>query len=213
MRGLGTAHTRDSVGEPGGREKTKLFSPRSRQQGSPGWLAVRSMDASTDSWRLSLAGHKVRILGGRADRIATGEMRMPTGGCMFIRSRNHHVVSLSLHDISRLHSIPFFLTRAGFGKAIVDLFVAQGAKVVVMDLNVAKDAPLEVAGHGSGSAMQLKANVCQMDDWKRAVRTAVCHYNVAPLTFCVLTEKSFLLTRLTTDRSWPQGIWRRAISE
>lgn len=58
----------------------------------------------------------------------------------------------------------------GFGKAIVETFVAHGANVVVMDLSFKEDgAPMPINGSKEGGAVQLKANVTSREDWQKAV--------------------------------------------
>lgn len=57
----------------------------------------------------------------------------------------------------------------GFGKTIVETFIEHGARIVVMDLSFSQDGPMDIKGASPNTAIQLKANVCDLGDWKRAV--------------------------------------------
>ena len=70
---------------------------------------------------------------------------------------------------------------SGFGKAIVDTFIEQGAKVLVMDLN-ANEGKLE--NYDESIGQQIKANVCLSKDWKKAVEICQSKFGQSP-TICV----------------------------
>lgn len=71
--------------------------------------------------------------------------------------------------------------KSGFGKAIVDTFLAQGAKVLVMDLS-AKDGSIE--GIKEDQGQECKANVCSIQDWKKAVEICQSKFHQTP-TICI----------------------------
>lgn len=54
----------------------------------------------------------------------------------------------------------------GFGKGILELFVREGAAVLGLDLQ-AQDGAVE--GFSEQQAYQLKSNVTEESDWKKAV--------------------------------------------
>ncbi|MCO5584913.1 hypothetical protein L7F22_038845 [Adiantum nelumboides] len=70
---------------------------------------------------------------------------------------------------------------SGFGKAIVDTFIEQGAKVLVMDLNASQGS---LKDHDENFGQQIKANVCSSEDWKKAIEICQSKFNQTP-TICV----------------------------
>ncbi|PWN34165.1 NAD(P)-binding protein [Meira miltonrushii] len=72
---------------------------------------------------------------------------------------------------------------SGFGKAVVDTFIEQGAKVLVMDLN-ANEGGGGLKDHDETVGQQLKANVCSAQDWKTAVEICQSKFGQTP-TICV----------------------------
>ncbi|ETS84353.1 hypothetical protein PFICI_02378 [Pestalotiopsis fici W106-1] len=61
---------------------------------------------------------------------------------------------------------------AGFGVGIVDKFVHEGAKVVILDV-VEENAQAVVSKHPKGSSVAIKGDVSSESDWKRALEVAV----------------------------------------
>ncbi|KAH7010395.1 oxidoreductase [Ilyonectria destructans] len=61
---------------------------------------------------------------------------------------------------------------AGFGVGIVEKFVIEGAKVVVLDINE-KDAKKVASAHPNGSTVGIKGDVSSEADWKAALDIAV----------------------------------------
>lgn len=61
---------------------------------------------------------------------------------------------------------------AGFGVGIVEKFVIEGAKVVVLDINE-KDAKKVASAHPNGSTVGIKGDVASEADWKAALDIAV----------------------------------------
>lgn len=70
---------------------------------------------------------------------------------------------------------------SGFGKAIADTFVQHGAKVLVMDLCATEGA---LSDHPAQKAQQIKADVCEPDDWRKAIDVCIRQFGAAP-TVCV----------------------------
>jgi NAD(P)-dependent dehydrogenase (short-subunit alcohol dehydrogenase family) len=66
-------------------------------------------------------------------------------------------------------------SEAGFGSAIARAFVAEGARVVLADINAqgARDVALSIGGGGGAGAVKpFTMNVTREEDWSRAVEFA-----------------------------------------
>lgn len=61
---------------------------------------------------------------------------------------------------------------AGFGVGIVDKFVREGAKVVIVDI-VEENAKEVASKHPDGSCIGIKGDVSSEGDWKRALDVAL----------------------------------------
>lgn len=61
----------------------------------------------------------------------------------------------------------------GFGRAIVEAFLEHGARVAIMDLSFEQDGFWEGSDF-SNKALQIKANVCLLEDWTNMVGLMTC---------------------------------------
>lgn len=77
--------------------------------------------------------------------------------------------------MSRLQDKVAFITggASGMGEMMVKQFVAEGAKVIAADINV---AALEEKWGGQDQILTLKLNVTEDDEWQEAMKKAVDHF-------------------------------------
>jgi 3-oxoacyl-[acyl-carrier protein] reductase len=65
---------------------------------------------------------------------------------------------------------------SGFGAGIVELFVREGAKVVVADIDGAAAGKVASGAEGNGAAVPMQADVTRDDDTRRMVETALARF-------------------------------------
>lgn len=63
----------------------------------------------------------------------------------------------------------------GFGAGIVDKFIAEGAKVVIVDINEAA-AQRKAKSFSNGHAVALRGDVSKDACWTEALKTAISHF-------------------------------------
>ncbi|AZN39867.1 SDR family oxidoreductase [Paenibacillus albus] len=98
---------------------------------------------------------------------------------------------------------------SGMGKAIAELFAAEGAKVVVSDMRL-EAAETVVAGIGAngGTAIAVAANVAVEDDVQRLVNTAVEQFG----TVDILINNAGIMDNMVPAGDLTDELWERVFA-
>ncbi|MDQ6421928.1 SDR family oxidoreductase [Paenibacillus sp. LHD-117] len=98
---------------------------------------------------------------------------------------------------------------SGMGKAIAQLFAAEGAKVVVSDLNVDNASKVvdEITSNG-GTALAIAANVAKEDDVQRLVDATVAEYG----TLDILINNAGIMDNFVPAGDLTDELWERVFA-
>jgi NAD(P)-dependent dehydrogenase (short-subunit alcohol dehydrogenase family) len=98
---------------------------------------------------------------------------------------------------------------SGMGKAIAELFAAEGAKVVVSDLNL-EHAQKVVEGieAGGGSAVAIAANVAVGNDVERLIDATVSHFE----TVDILVNNAGIMDNFVPAGEVTDELWERVFA-
>lgn len=98
---------------------------------------------------------------------------------------------------------------SGMGKAIAELFAAEGAKVIVSDMRAeAAEAVVAAIGANGGTAYAVAANVAVEEDVQRLVDTAVEHFG----TVDILINNAGIMDNMVPAGDLTDELWERVFA-